>query len=139
MEDTIQPAGPSKGLVDRAKAMILSPKTEWPVVAAEGDSVQTVFLKYVVPLAAIGPVASLIGGQVFGLGGFGFNIRVPLTFGIASAITQYVLSLVGVFLIAWVANFLSPKFGGKDNFAAAFKWVAYAYTAGWVSRRASRR
>jgi hypothetical protein len=133
MEDTIQPTGPSKGLVDRAKAMILTPKTEWPVVAAEGDSVQTVFLKYVVPLAAIGPVASLIGGQVFGLGGFGITIRVPLMFAITTAITQYVLTLAGVFLVAWVANFLSPKFGGKDNFASAFKWVAYSYTAAWVA------
>jgi hypothetical protein len=133
MVDTLQSADPSKGLVERAKAIIVSPKTEWPVIAAEGDSVQTVFLKYVVPLAAIGPIASLIGGQVFGYGGFGFTIHMPLGFALATAITQYVLSLVGVFLIAWVANFLSPKFGGKDDFAAAFKWVAYAYTAAWVA------
>jgi hypothetical protein len=132
MDDTIQPVGPSKGLVERAKAMILSPKTEWPVVAAESDSVQNVFLKYVVPLAAIGPIASLIGGQVFGYGGFGFSFRLPLSTAIATSITQYVLTLVGIFVVAWVANFLSPKFGGKDSFAAAFKWVAYAYTASWV-------
>jgi hypothetical protein len=133
MNDTIQPAGPSRGLVERAKAMILTPKTEWPVVAAEPDSVQNIFLKYAVPLAAIGPVASLIGGQVFGLGGFGITIRIPLTFAIATAITQYVLSLAGLFLIAWVANFLSPKFNGKDSYVAAFKWVVYAYTAAWVA------
>lgn len=133
MNDTVQSAGPSKGVIDRAKAMILTPKTEWPVVAAESDSVQTVFLKYAVPLAAIGPIASLIGGQVFGLGGFGITIRVPLTFALATAITQYVLSLAGLFLIAWVANFLSPKFGGKDSYVAAFKWVVYAYTAAWVA------
>jgi hypothetical protein len=133
MNDTIQPAGPSKGLIDRAKSMILTPKTEWPVVAAEPDSVQNIFLKYAVPLAAIGPIASLIGGQVFGLGGFGITIRIPLTFAITTAITQYVLSLAGLFVIAWVANFLSPKFGGKESYVSAFKWVVYAYTAAWVA------
>lgn len=132
MNDPIQPAGSSKGLIDRAKAMIVSPKTEWPVVAAESDSVQGVFTKYVVPLAAIGPIASLIGGQVFGYGAFGFSYRPSLMSSITTAILTYCLTLVGVFVVAWVANFLSPKFGGKDSFPSAFKWVAYAYTAAWV-------
>jgi hypothetical protein len=132
MNDPIQPAGSSKGLVDRAKAMILSPKTEWPVVAAEPSSVTEVLLKYVVPLAAIGPVASLIGGQLFGYGALGITFRPSLASSLTIAITTYVLTLVGVFLIAFVANFLAPKFGGKDNYASAFKWVAYAYTAAWV-------
>jgi hypothetical protein len=133
MNDTIQPAGPSKGLVERAKAMILSPKSEWPVVAAEADSVQSVFVKYVVPLAAIGPIASLIGGQVFGYGALGFSYRLSLMSSLTTTITQYVLTLLGVFLVAWIANFLSPKFGGKNSFASAFKWCAYAFTAGWVA------
>jgi hypothetical protein len=132
MNDTIQPAGPSKGLIDRAKSMILTPKTEWPVVAAESDSVQSVFLKYVVPIAAIGPVAMLIGSQVFGYGAFGFTYRPSLGSALGSAITSYVLTLAGVFLVAFIANFLSPKFGGKDSYASAFKWCAYAFTAAWV-------
>lgn len=132
MNDTITPAGPSKGLVERAKGMILAPKSEWPVVAAETDSVSSVLTKYVLPLAAIGPVATLIGSQLFGYGAFGFTYRPPLGSAIASAITSYILTVAGVFLVAFIANFLSPKFNGKDNYTAAFKWCVYAYTAAWV-------
>jgi hypothetical protein len=132
MNDTIQPAGPSKGLVERAKAMILTPKTEWPVVAAESDTVRNVLFRYVVPIAAISPLAMLIGSQVFGYGAFGFTYRPPLGMALGSAITSYVLTIAGVFVVAFIANFLSPRFGGKNNYAAAFKWCAYAFTAAWV-------
>lgn len=132
MNDTQTAGSPSKGLVDRAKAMALSPKTEWPIVAAEGDSVSAVLTRYVLPLAAIGPVATLIGSQVFGYGAFGFSYRPSIGSAIATAITSYILTVAGVFVVAFIANFLSPKFNGKDNYAAAFKWCAYAFTAGWV-------
>jgi hypothetical protein len=132
MNETISPVGPSRGLVDRAKAMILTPRTEWPVVAAEADSVSNVLIKYVVPIAAISPVAMLIGSQVFGYGAFGFTYRPSLGTALASAITSYVLTIAGVFLVAFIANFLSPRFGGKDSYTAAFKWCAYAFTAAWV-------
>ena len=121
------------GLVARAKAMILSPKGEWPVVAAETESVQDVFLHYVVPLAAIGPIASFVGGQAFGIGAFGFKYHPSLVSGLTTAVTGYILGLVSIFVISWIANFLAPKFDGRDNFAQAFKLCAYAFTASWVA------
>lgn len=119
-------------LVDRAKSIILSPKEEWPKIAAEPGTVKDVFLKYAVPLAAIGPVAGLIGGQVFGLGGFGFSWKPSIGTALSMAIGSYVLSLVSLFIVAWIANFLSPKFGGQDSFEKAFKLCAYSFTAAWI-------
>lgn len=132
MNETIQPGGPSKGLVERAKAIVVTPKTEWPAIAGEGDSVQSVFLKYAVPLAAIGPVASFIGGQVFGYRAFLVSYQPSVSGGLATAITSYVLNLAALFLLAWIANFLAPKFGGRDSYASAFKWCVYSATAAWV-------
>ena len=91
-----------------------------------------VFLRYVVPLAAIGPIASFIGGQVFGYGAFGISWRPSFLGGLSQAITSYVLTLASIWLIAWVANFMSPKFSGKDDFASAFRLAAYSMTAAWV-------
>jgi hypothetical protein len=126
----VQPA--SSALVARAKAITMSPKTEWPIIAAETTEPTKVLTGYVVPLALIGPIATLIGTQIFGINAFIATIRPSLTFSVTTAITSFVLSLVGVFVLAFVANFLSPKFGGKDNFPAAFRWVAYAMTASWI-------
>ncbi|HEY7805613.1 MAG TPA: Yip1 family protein [Croceibacterium sp.] len=129
----IQQSEPASGIVGRAKAILVSPTAEWPVIAGETESVQSVFMRYVVPLAAIGPICGFIGGQVFGFNAIIVRFHPSLMSGIATAITSYVLGLVGIFLVAWVANFLADKFGGQPNYERAFRLCAYAYTAGWVA------
>src|SRR2546430_12941643 len=52
----------SRTLVDRAKAILMKPKEEWPVIAAEKTEIAALYRTYVIPLAAIGPVANAIGG-----------------------------------------------------------------------------
>ncbi len=131
MNDTPLQSGTSP-LVTRAKGILMAPAAEWQTIATENDSPKQVFLRYVVPLAAIGPVAAFIGGQVFGYGALGFSYRPSLMTGITTMITGYVMALVSVWLVAFVANFLSPKFGGKDDFPAAFRLVAYSMTASMV-------
>lgn len=121
-------------LVDRAKAIILTPKDEWPKIALEPASQGDILRSYVLPLAAIGPVASLIGGQVFGYGAFGFSYRPSLVGALITALISYGMTIVGVFLLAFVADFLAPKFDGQSNRANAFKLVAYSATAAWLSQ-----
>jgi len=133
MSEIQQQSEPASGIVGRAKAILVSPNTEWPVIAGETESVQGVFTRYVVPLAAIGPICAFIGGQVFGIGVLGFRYHPTLFGGLATAITTYVMSLLSIFLISWVANFLADKFGGKQDFTRAFRLCAYAMTAGWIA------
>ncbi len=120
-------------LVDRAKAMILTPKEEWPRIALETAPQGGILKSYVIPLAAIGPIASLIGGQVFGYGALGFSYRPPLIGAVVSAIIGFVLSIVGVVVLGMIADALAPKFDGQRNKLAAFKFVAYSYTAAWLA------
>src|SRR6266704_1281620 len=49
------------GLLERAKNILLKPNAEWPVIAAETTSTGKLYTGYIVPLAAIGPIASIIG------------------------------------------------------------------------------
>lgn len=133
MDNLDTPGSPSSGIANRAKAILMKPKAEWPVIASETESVQGVFTRYVVPLAAIGPVCSFIGMQVFGIGAFGFSYRPSLMVGLTTAITSYVLGLVSIFVISWIASFLADKFGGKQDFTRAFRLCAYSFTAAWVA------
>jgi hypothetical protein len=133
MSEIQQHSETASGIAGRAKAILVSPNTEWPVIASETDSVQGVFMRYVVPLAAIGPVCAFIGGQLFGIGVLGFRYHPTLLGGLATAITSYVMSLLSIFLVSWVANFLADKFGGKQDFTRAFRLCAYAMTAGWIA------
>jgi hypothetical protein len=123
----------SPSIVDRVKAIILSPKDEWPKIAAESTPQGDILRSYVLPLAAIGPVASFIGGQVFGYGMFGFSYRPSLVWSLSSALVSYVLSIISVFVLAWIADLLAPKFDGQSNKLGAFKLVVYSYTAAWLA------
>lgn len=127
------PPGAPASLVDRAKNIIVSPKTEWPRIDAEPATIGSIFMSYVLILAAIGPIASLIGQQVFGIGGFGFTWKPPIGFSISVAVISYVLALVGVYVISLIIDALAPSFGGTKNSVNAFKVAAYSWTAAWLA------
>jgi len=116
-------------LVDRAKAILLKPVEEWPKIEGEAGTIQDLLVRYVLPLAAIGPVAAFVGTQVFGYGALGITYRPSLASALGSAVLTYVLSLLGIFVLAVIASTLAPKFGGKDNRLMAFRLVAYSFTA----------
>jgi hypothetical protein len=121
-----------KSIVERAKAIILTPKDEWPVIAAEQTTQGDILKSWVLPLAAIGPVAGFIGGQVFGIGALGFSFKPSLIAGLSTAIVSYALGIAMLFALMFIADLLAPKFGGVSNRLNAFKLVAYGYTAAWL-------
>lgn len=113
-------------VVDRAKNIMFTPVTEWDVAAGEDTGVSDIFYGYVLIMALIPPVATLIGfSLIFGHINFGFAL--------VAAIFQYSLSLAAIFFIALVAQWLAPKFGGLDDLSQAMKLVAYSHTASWVA------
>ncbi len=122
-----------KSLIERAKAIILTPKDEWPKIAAEMTTERDILMRYAIPLAAIGPVAGFLGGQIFGYGAFGFSYKPGLIAGLSSAVITFVLGLVGLFVVSLIADMLAPKFEGEANKVQAFKLVAYSYTASWLT------
>ncbi len=117
-------------LVERAKNMILTPKSEWDVVNQEATTNAGLYKDYIVYLAAIGPIASFLGMSFVGISFLGTR---PIVDGLTAAIVSYVLALVGVFLIALLINVLAPTFGGQKNQVQALKVAAYSYTPAWVA------
>lgn len=123
----------SRTLVDRARAILLTPKTEWPVIDAEPATVGGIFRSYVVPLAAIGPVANVIGSLVFGWRFFGVVYRPPVIAAIGGAVVSYVVALLGVFVLAFIIDALAPTFSGTKSPVQSFKVAAYGATASWLA------
>jgi hypothetical protein len=115
-------------LVDRAKNIIMSPKTEWPVIAGEEPNSTAILTGYVIPLALIPAVANVLG---YGLIGQGFMHS--FTWGISLGITSFVTTVLGVYLTAFVVDFLAGNFGSQKNFGRAMQLVAYSYTPAWVA------
>ncbi len=123
----------SSSLIERCKNILLKPKEEWDRIDTEPATVGGLMTGWVVPLAAIGPVAGLIGGQVFGYGGFGITIRPSLMGAVTTAVIGYVLALVSAFLLAKIIDALAPTFGGQKNPAQAMKVAAYSGTASYLA------
>ncbi|MEO7432375.1 MAG: Yip1 family protein [Dokdonella sp.] len=120
-------------IIARVKAILMTPKTEWPVIAAEPATVADLYKNYIVVLAAIPAVAGFIKGSIIGYSLFGISYHTPIGAGLTSAIVSYALSLGLVYLMSMVIDGLAPTFNGQKNQVQALKVVAYAYTASWVA------
>ncbi len=120
-------------IVARVKNITLSPKTEWPVIAAEPDTVAGLYQNYIFIVAAIAPIAQFIGLAVFGMSVPLFG---TLHIGIGALLVQlvltYAMSLAMAFIVAQIIDGLAPSFGGVKNQVQALKTVAYAWTPVWV-------
>lgn len=113
-------------LIQRVKNILMTPKTEWPVIDSEPATIGGIYKNYVMILAAIGPICVLLGLLVFGRGFF------SLSFLIAQAVISYLLALASVYIVALIIDALAPSFGGTKNPVKAFKVAAYSSTAAWV-------
>lgn len=120
-------------LIERVQAILLKPKQTWPVIAAEGGDVASLYSRYIVILAAIPAVASFIGLAVLGVGGFGVTVRLPIVSALGHMLVSYALTLAMVYVLALIVDALAPTFGGTKNRMAALKVVAYSMTAVWVA------
>lgn len=115
--------GAPASLVDRVKNILISPKTEWPRIAAEPASVASLFTGYAMIVAALPAIATLIGMVLIGA---------SIPFAIAQVAVSYIIGLGVVFAVSFIANELAGAFGGTKNQVQATKIAVYAATPGWI-------
>ena len=116
-------------LVDRIKNILLQPKSEWAPIEREPGDAGYLFSNYVAIVAAIPPVCTFIGTTIIGFGPY----RIGIVGGLLRAIVVYILTLAGVFVVAYVIDFLAGTFGARKSLDNAMRVSAYAPTAAWVA------
>jgi len=122
-------------LVERAKRRLLTPKTELEVIDTETTTPAELYTQYIIPLAAIGPIARVIGFALIGvhIPFSAVTYRTPIGRAIMGAVVTYILALIGVFILAMIIDMLAPTFGGTTNRVQALKVSAYSHTAAWLA------
>jgi hypothetical protein len=121
-------------IVQRVKNMLLKPKAEWPIVEAEPESTASLYTRYLIPLAAVGSAARLIGMAAIGVSiPFVGRVRMPIMTSLTSALVGFVAMLVGVYVWALIINALAPTFGGQKNMLAALKLAIFSATPALVA------
>jgi len=116
-------------IIARAKAILTTPKTEWPAIAIEPETPKGLYLNYVVVLAALPAVAGFVRSSLYGFGG----LAIPIGISFTQMVVSYLLSLALVYIAALIVNALAPSFGGQKDMTQALKTVAYAWTGYWVA------
>lgn len=111
-------------LMERAKGILLSPKTEWAVIDSESGDATFLFTNYVAILAAVPAAASFIGQSVLGW---------PIGRALVSGIFLYVLFCAAWYVQGYVIDALAPTFGGTKSLPSALKVSAYSSTAAWLA------
>jgi hypothetical protein len=119
-------------LVTRVQNVLMTPKTEWPVIAAEPETTSGLYTKYILILAALGPLAFFLKSSLIGSSTFVGTFRVDIGTGISWAVMSYVSTLAGIYLWALIINALAPTFGGQKDSVQSLKAAAYAATGAWV-------
>ncbi len=104
------------GIIDRIKGLLFEPKTEWPRIAGEPATSQSIYTGWVMILAAIPALGVFVGME-----------------SVNFAVGQYVIALVITALLALIVDQLSPSFGGSRDFVASLKLAAYSYTPAWLA------
>jgi hypothetical protein len=117
-------------LPNRVKNILMTPATEWRTIAAEPGDVASVFVNYILIMAAIPAICLFIGVSLITspfVGGYGMGA------GLTGAIFHYVSTIVAVFVAAFVIQQLAPKFGSSGDLTQAVKLVGYSYTPMFVA------
>lgn len=117
----------------RIRNILLDPRSEWPVAAAESDSVGRLFRRYVLILAAVPALAQFVKETLIGYHLFGVQMRTPLASGLLSLALGYLISLALVYAAARLVYALAPTFGARADRVQSMKAVAYAWTAAWLA------
>jgi hypothetical protein len=113
-------------LIDRVKNILLTPKTEWTTIAGESATLSSLLTSYVLLLAAIPAVASVLSIMVIGMGA-GIN------FIVTSALIAYAIHVISFVLTTYVTDLLATSFKSEKNLNKSAQLVAYSSTASWVA------
>jgi Yip1 domain len=113
-------------LIDRIKAILLTPRIEWPVIAQEKSDTAALLIRYVAILALIPALGRFIGTSLIGW-------YAPILPSLSGALVTYLSGFAVVYGLALIIDTLAPTFGAQKSFAAALKLAVYSATPAWLA------
>lgn len=114
-------------LIERVKAILLTPKTEWQVIDNEPATPPSLLTSYVLPMVLVSLVGSLITHFAFTPVFSGTNYL------LASLIIAFLSAILGYYISTYVIDTLAPSFGSEKNLGKSAQLVGYSGTPGYIA------
>ena len=114
-------------IVARVKNILLSPKTEWGAIDKENTPHSKVLIGYLLLLAAVPAVASLLGYIFYSIFSY-MPFVYCFSLGFKVAIMLYVTVVGGVYLTALAATLFADKFSSVKDFNKSFSLAVHSWT-----------
>ena len=112
-------------LIERVKNILLTPKTEWDVINGETATPQSLLIGFVLPMAVVAAVGSVLKGLLFG-GLLGMK------FFIFTAAIAFVAAVIGYYITVIIVDMLAPSFSSEKDMGKSAQLVAYSGTPSYV-------
>ncbi len=117
---------PAMETLRRIVFLTFRPKSEWDLIAREQTSVDALLRRYILPLALLAPIATVIGMKTFDrewspLHGY----QVPSEAIFAAGAATYFATIGSIFALAAIFVIIAPMFGGSRDYVAALKVATY--------------
>lgn len=112
-------------IIDRVKNILLTPKTEWQVINGETATPQSLLMGYVLPLAVIASLGSLLKGFLFA-GTLGLKYFIVL------AIIAFISTVLAYYITVIVVDMLAPSFASEKDMGKSAQLVAYSATPSYI-------
>ncbi|MGE0741558.1 MAG: Yip1 family protein [Hyphomonadaceae bacterium] len=116
----------SEFILSRAYGLLREPSKEWQQIRAEETTIPNLLLGYVAPLAALPPLATLIGSYVMGA-------ATSISSAIIGAVVAWVVGVAMVYLLGLIIAAVADNFDSDRDELAAQKIAAYSITPFFLS------
>lgn len=113
-------------IIERVKNILLTPKTEWETINNETATPQSLLMGYVLPLAVISALGSLLKGFLFA-GAFGVK------FFILTAVIGFIAAVIAFYITVMIVDMLAPSFASEKNMGKSAQLVAYSATPSYIA------
>jgi Yip1 domain len=112
-------------LIERVKNILITPKTEWDVIAGETATPQSLLFSYVLPLAVVAAAGPLLTGLLFS-SLYGFK------YALITAVIAFIATVASYYISVIIVDMLAPNFGSEKDMNKSAQLVAYSVTPSYV-------
>jgi len=123
----------ASNIFSRASNIMFKTKPEWQAVELETANVSAILFGYVIPLAIIPALFTILGYGLVGVPVPFFGRITSWSMGISAGITSFISTILAVYITAFIVDALAPSFKAQKNFGKAMQLVAYSFTPAWVA------